>query len=80
MQLWNNPSFFLNGTVKSTTALKKMHEREQRGIRLGKKDGIKETQLKTAKKMLDLNMDIPTIMKITGLSKKKILELKKGIH
>ena len=57
-----------------------MHEREQRGIRLGKKDGIKETQLKTAKKMLDINMDIPTIMKITGLSKKKILELKKGIH
>lgn len=49
---------------------------EKRGIKLGKKDGIKENQLQTAKKMLDLKMDIPTIMKITGLSKKKILQLK----
>ena len=63
---------------------KEMHEREQRGIRLGEqrgellgeKKGVKKTQLKTAKKMLDCNMDIPTIMKITGLSQKKILQLK----
>ena len=59
---------------------KEMHEREHRGElrgkQLGVKSGIKKNQLKTAKKMLELNMDIPTIMKITGLSKKKILQLK----
>ena len=59
---------------------KEMREREQRGElrgkQLGEKSGIKKNQLKTAKKMLDDNIDIDTIIKYTGLSKKQILELK----
>ena len=53
-----------------------LKESEAIGEARGEKSGIKKNQIKTAKKMLELNMDIPTIMKITGLSKKKILQLK----
>ena len=45
---------------------------EQRGMKLGEQRGIEQT----AKKMLELNIDIATITEITNLSKHQILQLK----
>ena len=43
----------------------------------GMKQGIKEANLQNAKKMLEENIAEETIMKITGLSKEELEELKK---
>ena len=45
----------------------------EEGIKKGKKEGEKAGILKTAKKMLEENIPIETIMKVTGLSKEEIL-------
>ena len=60
------------------TALKK-HDREveKRGEKRGKKLGQEKAQLEIAKKLLQNNVPLDVIMNSTGLSKKRILELKK---
>ncbi len=47
------------------------------GIKKGVKQGITETKINTAKKMLEKEMDINDICDITGLSKEEINHLKK---
>ena len=46
-------------------------EAEEKGIKKGKIEGL----LQTAKNMLDANMSIETISKLTGLSVKKIKDM-----
>lgn len=54
-------------------------EGKEQGIKEGKKQGIEEGKRKAnmeiAKKLKEMNMDIESIMKATGLSKKEIEEL-----
>ena len=45
------------------------------GMRKGKREGKKETNIENAKKMKESNIDINLIVKITGLSKKEIQKL-----
>ena len=45
----------------------------------GKKEGFKTRSIEIAKNLLNLNIDIPTIMKSTGLSKQEIKNLSKSI-
>lgn len=46
---------------------------------LGEAQGIEQNIMQTAIKMLKENIDVNTITKITGLSKKQINDLKKGL-
>jgi len=46
------------------------------GIKKGEEKGKKETLIELAKKMLTINMDIPTIISITGLTSNQIKSLK----
>ena len=46
------------------------------GRRLGKEEGKKEKTIEIAKNMLNENINIELIMKITGLSKEEIENLK----
>ena len=52
----------------------------QQGMIKGKKEGIEKgiqkTNIANAKKMLELDIDLETISKITGLTKEKINDLK----
>ena len=41
------------------------------------KNGIEENKLEIAKKMLEEGINIETIIKITGLTKEKIVEISK---
>ncbi|MBC6416191.1 MAG: hypothetical protein GDA46_07420 [Bdellovibrionales bacterium] len=58
-----------------------MQEGIQRGIEKGRKQGIEEgrqaEKREQAFKLLKLGIDISTIIKVTSLSKSKILKLKK---
>lgn len=45
------------------------------GLAEGRKEGIEHNKIDTAKKMLELDMPIETIIKVTGLTKNKIIEL-----
>jgi predicted transposase/invertase (TIGR01784 family) len=47
----------------------------EKGIEKGKEQGSKEKQIEMAKKMLEENMSIEIIMKITGLTKEEIENL-----
>ena len=53
--------------------------REQ-GIKEGKKQEAKKQKEETARKMLEMGMDIETIIKITDLSKEEIQKIEKIIH
>jgi len=46
---------------------------------LGEAQGIEQNNMQTAIKMLKENIDVNTITKITGLSKKQINDLKREI-
>ena len=46
---------------------------------LGEAQGIEQNIMQTAIKMLKENIDVNTITKITGLSKKQIKDLKKEL-
>ena len=46
---------------------------------LGEAQGIEQNNMQTAIKMLKENIDVNTITKITGLSKKQIKDLKKEL-
>ena len=48
----------------------------QEGVEIGRKEGIKDEKLKTAKSMLAEGFDIKTIGKITGLDEKDLLHAK----
>ena len=50
---------------------------EERTKRTEKNNGIKQEKLETAKKMLEEGINIETIIKITGLTKEKIVEISK---
>ena len=52
-----------------------MKEGLQKGIKEGRQKGIKEGRITTARRMKENNFDIPTIAKITGLSKQEIERL-----
>ena len=54
----------------------KVFEATERGEKRGKQLGIKQTKIDMAEKMLKLNFDIPTIIEVTNLSQKQILNLK----
>ena len=45
----------------------------------GKEQGIKETQIATAKELLKMNMKLEDIIKVTKLTKEEIEEIKKEI-
>ncbi|HIS90312.1 MAG TPA: transposase, partial [Candidatus Faecisoma merdavium] len=46
------------------------------GIEQGFKKGVKKTNINNARKMLELNMDLDMISKITGLTKEEIKGLR----
>ena len=48
---------------------------KEQGLSQGKKEGIEQTKIDVAKEMLELNMDIETIIKVTKLSKDQIENL-----
>ena len=45
------------------------------GLVEGRLEGLKDRSIEIARNLLNLNIDIPTIMKSTGLTKQEILEL-----
>ena len=46
----------------------------------GLEEGIEKQNIAIAKKMLEQNLDMDIIVKTTGLSEEKVLELKEGIN
>lgn len=50
-------------------------EAEERGEKRGMKEGIKQEKLSTAKNLIKIGIDIETISKATGLSKKELSKL-----
>jgi predicted transposase/invertase (TIGR01784 family) len=50
------------------------------GVKKGKVEGIKVGVKEVAKKMLQKNMDIETIIECTGVSKEAILHLQKKLY
>ena len=55
---------------------KGLNQGKQQGLSEGITQGIEQTNLDNAKKMLELKVDLETISKVTGLSKKEINDLK----
>ena len=53
-----------------------LHEETKQAKEQGIEQGIEQGRKETAKKMLEENLNIKMISKITGLSKKEILSLK----
>lgn len=53
-----------------------LEDAENRGIKKGIQQGRNEEKLEVAKKMLEEKISIETIMKVTGLTKEEIEELK----
>ena len=53
-----------------------LEDAENRGIKKGIQQGRNEEKLEVAKKMLEGKISIETIMKVTGLTKEEIEELK----
>ncbi len=49
---------------------------EEQGLKKGRAQGIKKQKEETARKMLEMGMDIETIIKITNLSKEEIEKIK----
>ena len=49
---------------------------KQQGLSEGITQGIEQTKIENAKKMLELKMDLETIIKVTGLSKEEIESLR----
>ena len=45
------------------------------GMREGRQEGLKTRSAEIAKNLLNLNIDIPTIMKSTGLTRQEIMKL-----
>lgn len=62
--------------IKEETMLTIAQSIERRGVKKGKKEGIQETKLSTAKKMLQRGSTIEFIQEITGLSREEIEKLK----
>ena len=52
----------------------------EKGIEQGIEQGIEKTNLAVALKMIKENAQLEFISKVTGLSLKKLKELKKGHH
>ena len=48
------------------------------GLVEGRLEGLKDRSIEIARNLLNLNIDIPTIMKSTGLTKQEILELQEN--
>ena len=55
---------------------KQINTSREAGIKEGRKSGIKENKIETAKNMLKDNLDLNTISKYTGLTIKEIEALK----
>ena len=47
----------------------------EKGIELGKKEGMEESQIFIARNMLNAGFEIDLILKLTGLSKNKLNKL-----
>ena len=52
-----------------------VRERRTSGLAEGRQEGLKTRSAEIAKNLLNLNIDIPTIMKSTGLTKQEIMKL-----
>ena len=61
--------------MKSMFSAGKEEGREE-GREEGKAEGIKEQNITIAKKMLEQNIDIETIIEVTGLAREEIEKLK----
>ena len=49
---------------------------KEQGLSQGKQEGIRQNKIDVAKEMLELNMDLETISKVTKLAKEQIESLK----
>ena len=56
-----------------------LREGRTSGLAEGRQEGLKTRSVEIAKNLLNLNIDISTIMKSTGLSKQEIKNLSKSI-
>ena len=67
--------------IRDTTSLKNGARREglekglERGKKIGRDEGIREEKIHNAKKMLEKNIPVETIIEITGLTKEEIENL-----
>ncbi len=53
-----------------------IEEATKKGIEIGEKNSEKKVKLETAKKMLEEGIKIETVIKITGLTKEEIMNVK----
>lgn len=51
------------------------HDLISLGKDMGREEGIDETKISTAKKMLELSLPLDTIIEVTGLTKERLQEL-----
>ncbi|MGP1599122.1 MAG: Rpn family recombination-promoting nuclease/putative transposase, partial [Peptoanaerobacter stomatis] len=51
---------------------------EQRGIQIGEQRGIQMGSISTARNLLNMNIDIDTIIKATNLDRNIIIDLQNG--
>ena len=54
----------------------RMYEATKKGLESGLKQGIEQTKMETAKRLLEMNMVVEDIMKVTDLTKEQIENLK----
>lgn len=67
---------FLEVIKMRFSSLERLIERgREEGIQEGRQEGNKDTKFNLTKNMLEANISINKIMKITGLSKKEIKEI-----
>ena len=55
---------------------KGLNQGKEQGLSQGKQEGIEQTKIDVAKEMLELNMDLETISKVTKLAKDQIESLR----
>ncbi len=67
------------GNIMKSTAEKLIQKGKEEGKREGKEEGWIEGKIEDAKNMLKEGIEINTICKVTGLSKKKVKKLKKNL-
>ena len=72
----------LRGDKNMLAVLEMLEEEDRKTFNKGKKEGKKEGKKKekksVAKKMIDMNIDMKIITEALNLSKKEILQIKKG--
>ena len=72
----NNDEFIVDWISREEEQKQYEEVMYEKGLNKGLSEGIKQTKIDVAKEMLELNMDLETISKVTKLAKEQIESLR----